>query len=111
MHMIATILLTAVMLLSPNQSAISAELKIAAETNSVNTPKNEPQEQSASTENVYLACGCGCCDTTRFTEHCLYKNHGESLEQIVADDRKIAANDQVCATVGCSMAVRYRYCD
>ena len=59
----------------------------------------------------YIACGCGCCGGLEPREtRCLYRARGESLDAIIAQDRR-ARSSPHCAVAGCAMGVRYRYCD
>lgn len=59
----------------------------------------------------YIACGCGCCGGSETREtRCLYRARGESLDAIIAQDRR-ARSSPHCAVAGCAMGVRYRYCD
>jgi hypothetical protein len=58
----------------------------------------------------YSACGCGCCGTGSVElTRCYYPEAGESLRAIIQADHATAANPN-CASVGCSLGVRYACC-
>jgi len=59
----------------------------------------------------YIACGCGCCSGVPTQDECLYKNKGDSLAKIIEVDKEKASDSKFCATAGCSLPVRYHYCD
>jgi hypothetical protein len=68
-------------------------------------------EASLDKKQGYVSCGCGCCSGLEPDNRCLYKNNGDSLEKIIEEDKKKASDTEFCATVGCSLPVRYQYCD
>jgi hypothetical protein len=58
----------------------------------------------------YVACGCGCCGGKDPIEKCLYRSKGDDINKIIEDDKKVAKSDS-CALVGCSLGIKYLYCD
>ncbi|MFA5831116.1 MAG: hypothetical protein WC878_04795 [Candidatus Paceibacterota bacterium] len=66
---------------------------------------------SSAEKETYTACGCGCCGGTEPKEQCLYRGKGDDMEKIKQDDLRIRQDSSSCALAGCSMGVRYRYCD
>ncbi len=58
----------------------------------------------------YTACGCGCCGGAEPKEVCIYHSKGENLQKIIEDDKKAGENPE-CAFMGCSLPVKYSYCD
>lgn len=62
----------------------------------------------------YISCGCGCCGFDKPLEEvaevrCLDKLIGERIEDKIAEDSNLSA--EYCATAGCSLPVKYMYCD
>lgn len=62
----------------------------------------------------YLACGCGCCGSNKpleeiANEKCLYRSKGESIQEIINQEKELTP--ERCANVGCSMPIKYIYCD
>jgi hypothetical protein len=62
----------------------------------------------------YISCGCGCCGFDKPLEEvakveCLNKLAGERIEDKMAKDANLSA--EYCATAGCSLPVKYMYCD
>ena len=76
-----------------------------AETRLVQTTNSEQN-----TQGTYTACGCGCCSGVEPRAQCLYKARGESLEEVIARDRREQSSPS-CPYVGCSFPVQYVYCD
>jgi hypothetical protein len=60
---------------------------------------------------TYTACGCGCCGGLKPRVKCLYRSKGDDLQTIIEADKKAASNTKLCALVGCSLPVKYKYCD
>ena len=58
----------------------------------------------------YTACGCGCCSGEEPTVKCLYYSKGDRIQKIIEEDKK-QAQSPICPTVGCSMPIKYIYCD
>lgn len=58
----------------------------------------------------YVACGCGCCGGEEPIEKCIYHSKGDDLNKIIEEDKKSAQSDQ-CALMGCSLGIKYVYCD
>ncbi len=73
----------------------------------------QPPIASATPLNSYVACGCGCCPDVKLKDHkCLYRSKGETLERIREEDLEASKrNSRLCATVGCSAGILYKYCD
>lgn len=61
-------------------------------------------------ENIYTACGCGCCIGVEPTTSCLYHSKGDDIQKIIEQDKKTAQSPN-CSTAGCSKPVQYYYCD
>jgi hypothetical protein len=66
------------------------------------------------TEESYISCGCGCCGSDKPLEEtaqvtCLYKSKGERIEDKMTEDASLSPEH--CATAGCSLPVKYMYCD
>lgn len=59
---------------------------------------------------AYIACGCGCCGDEFISKKCLFRSKGDDLEAIVQSDKE-AQKDPNCATMGCSLGIKYVYCD
>jgi hypothetical protein len=62
-------------------------------------------------QEVYIACGCGCCGgypVEEQAEKCV-KNEAE-LQKIIREDQKIRKNNNICALAGCSAGVKYKIC-
>ncbi len=57
----------------------------------------------------YVACGCGCCNIEP-EERCLYHSKGDDLQRIIAEDKKMPQS-QECYMMGCSLPIKYLYCD
>lgn len=57
----------------------------------------------------YISCGCGCCGNMTPDIRCLDKLTGETIEDRKAADENLTA--EYCATAGCSLPVKYVYCD
>ncbi|MEK7642933.1 MAG: hypothetical protein AAB372_00560 [Patescibacteria group bacterium] len=77
--------------------------------------KRATKEEVREIEEVsepYMACGCGCCGggVEKVEERCLYHARGDDIEKIRAEDKK-AKTAPICSIVGCSVGVRYKYCD
>lgn len=74
--------------------------------------KPEPAKTPTKEPESYVACGCGCCgmENSVGREVCIYRSKGESLEKIQKEDEK-SRNNPRCATVGCSLGTKYKYCD
>ncbi len=72
---------------------------------SIEPPSGNPQS--------FLACGCGCCssETLKPQKRCLFRSKGDDLARMIAEDKRMSADDQLCATVGCSAGIAYMYCD
>jgi hypothetical protein len=68
-----------------------------------NYPANMSSEQ-------YTACGCGCCAGAEPKEKCLYRSKGDNLQKIIDEDQK-ASQSPDCPVTGCSLPVKYAYCD
>lgn len=62
----------------------------------------------ATTEQSYLACGCGCCGGVEPSKECV--DDSTELEQIIAKDKTQKFSGQ-CATMGCSAGVEYSICE
>ncbi len=60
--------------------------------------------------DYYIACGCGCCGASEPVIQCLYGSNGDSIESVVAKDKAIAKSPE-CPKAGCSMPIKYEYCD
>jgi len=58
----------------------------------------------------YIACGCGCCVGEEPQDKCLYGSKGDDMRKIYEEDKKLAQSPE-CATMGCSLPIRYIYCD
>lgn len=58
----------------------------------------------------YTACGCGCCGGVEPTVKCLYRSKGDNIQKIIEEDKK-QAQSPICPTAGCSMPIKYIYCD
>lgn len=58
----------------------------------------------------YTACGCGCCSGVEPQERCLYRSKGDDLQKIIEADKE-AAQSPDCPMMGCSLPLRYIYCD
>jgi len=69
----------------------------------------QSDNQNSSVES-YVACGCGCCGEEDPIEKCLYHSKGEDINNIIEDDKK-AAQSESCELVGCSLGIKYSYCD
>ena len=61
-------------------------------------------------DSYYVACGCGCCGGQEPVNKCLYKSKGDDLNKIIESDKNASASSQ-CAVMGCSIGVKYVYCD
>ena len=70
-------------------------------------------EPTSGNPQSYVACGCGCCRsaTVKPQKRCLFRSKGDDLARVIAEDKRMAANDKLCATVGCSAGIEYLYCD
>jgi hypothetical protein len=71
-----------------------------------------PQQTTATTlpaaAESYISCGCGCCGGNMTpTVRCLQAN--ETLEDKKAADASLT--QEYCATAGCSLPVKYMYCN
>ena len=58
----------------------------------------------------YVACGCGCCGDADPEEKCIYHSEGDLIDTIIENDKSIAASEN-CIYVGCSLGIKYIYCD
>jgi hypothetical protein len=58
----------------------------------------------------YIACGCGCCSSVEPEERCLYHSRGDDLQAIIEADKETAQNPD-CPMMGCSLPLKYIYCD
>lgn len=60
----------------------------------------------------YTACGCGCCGGVKNNRPatCLYFRNGDDIRKIIKQD-KTGTSPEECATVGCSLGKKYKYCD
>jgi hypothetical protein len=83
-----------------------------------NTQTTVPQQTTTTTlpaaAESYVSCGCGCCGFDKPLEEvakveCLNKLAGERIEDKIAKDANLSA--EYCATAGCSLPVKYMYCD
>jgi len=57
----------------------------------------------------YTACGCGCCGGTTPIERCVDAAAGQTMQQIIDEDRQVAQTAN-CASAGCSFPVHYTCC-
>jgi hypothetical protein len=79
------------------------------------TQTTVPQQTTTTmTKESYISCGCGCCGFDKPLEEvtkveCLNKLAGERIEDKMAKDANLSA--EYCATAGCSLPVKYMYCD
>jgi hypothetical protein len=82
------------------------------------TQTTVPQQTTTTTlpaaAESYVSCGCGCCGSDKPVEEtaqirCLDKLKGERIEDKIAEDANLSP--EYCATVGCSLPVKYMYCD
>ncbi|MCY1079257.1 hypothetical protein [Archangium lansingense] len=74
-------------------------------------PVDASTEDPTTCDDSYIACGCGCCGGVPAREEsCLPCDGGKALQDIIAAD-KAHAQDPNCAFAGCSIPVRYTYCD
>jgi len=59
----------------------------------------------------YIACECGCCGGTEPAETvCLYASQGDTIQKIMEEDQ-IASQQSICTVAGCSLGIKYIYCD
>lgn len=60
----------------------------------------------------YTACGCGCCGGIKNNNPatCLYFKNGDDIREIIKLDKK-GTTPEECATIGCSLGKKYKYCD
>jgi hypothetical protein len=59
---------------------------------------------------TFVACGCGgCCQGSTPVQQCLYRFNGESLEDVIAEEEAMKA-DEYCSNE-CSEGIEYKYCD
>jgi hypothetical protein len=65
---------------------------------------------SPAVSQSYTACGCGCCGGTKPQEKCLYHSKGDNMDEIIQADKKLQSSSS-CAAMGCSLGLKYRYCD
>ncbi|MFH0818083.1 MAG: hypothetical protein V1909_05630 [Candidatus Micrarchaeota archaeon] len=70
--------------------------------------RSEPQPVAAL--DSYIACGCGCCPDLEPNVLCIYQGNGDDLESIIAKD-KLTSENPACSKVGCSIPIKYVYCD
>ncbi len=66
--------------------------------------------KQAGPRDYYIACGCGCCTDVEPQSQCIFHSNGDSLEELIQTDRAIAASSE-CPYVGCSIPIKYAYCD
>jgi hypothetical protein len=77
-------------------------------------PKNNVNNSTSKELESYISCGCGCCVSDKSLEEtaqtqCLYKANGESIQAKIDQDK--ALTQEYCANVGCSLPIKYVYCD
>lgn len=90
----------------PNQEEVYRIIYISDKWPYGNTSSlcNQPTKRLA-----YNACGCGCCGAAQ-NRQCIYQAKGDDLQQIVQRDKDAAKNPD-CARAGCSIGIKYVYCD
>lgn len=59
---------------------------------------------------AYIACDCGCCGGTQPKTQCISRSRGDDLKAIVQNDIESGKNTE-CDRVGCSIGIKYVYCD
>ena len=60
---------------------------------------------------TYIAYWCGSCWwEEKPEEKCLFEENWDDLKKIIEDDKKLK-NSEVCNTMGCSIWIKYSYCD
>lgn len=57
----------------------------------------------------FVDCGCGCCGGTEPIDVCVRASAGETLSSVRGDP--VQPTPAQCATVGCSLGLRYLCCD
>ncbi|MFH1470414.1 MAG: hypothetical protein ABIF01_01580 [Candidatus Micrarchaeota archaeon] len=64
----------------------------------------------AASPSYFTACGCGCCADVEPQSQCLYHSNLDSIESVISKDVEMAKS-QDCPLIGCSIPIRYSYCD
>jgi len=58
----------------------------------------------------FIACGCGCCSGVDPNIVCLYHSKGDDIQKLINEDQNLSQNPD-CALAGCSLGIKYIYCD